>query len=134
MWKASRTNIIKQILAFALVALAINVACVTSVPAQSSKEVERVQKVRRSVNGIGIGENVEVKTLDGAKLKGQINEIGEDYLVVADNKTGNVTRLTFAQVKQVKARADNPLADPGALLGLAFIPVIIAAVILSRGK
>ena len=124
----------KKLLASILAALAINFACATSAPAQSSKEGERIQKVKRSVNRIGIGENVQFKTLDGTKLKGRIDEIGEDYVVVADNKTGNVTRLTFMQVKQVKARPDNPLADPGALMGLAFIPVIIAVAILSRGK
>ena len=134
MWRAFRSNIIKQTLAVVLAGLAINFACATSTPAQGSKEVQRIQKVGRDINKIGIGEKVWVKTLDGTKLKGRINEIGEDYVVVADNKMGNVTRLTFTQVKQVKARPDNPLADPGGLIGLAFIPVIIVAAILAKGK
>ncbi len=99
MSRAFRTNIVRRILAFALVALAFNFACPTSVPAQSNKDAERIQKVGRDINKIGIGEKVWVKTLDGAKLKGHINEIGADYVVVADNKTGDVTRLRFAQVR-----------------------------------
>src|SRR5437667_6017189 len=96
MSRAFRTNIVRRTLAFALVALAFNFACTTSAPAQSNKDAERMQKVGRDINRIGIGEKVWVKTLDGAKLKGNINEIGADYVVVADNKTGDVTRLRFA--------------------------------------
>jgi hypothetical protein len=123
-----------RLVASLVAALVINFALAPSTPAQLNKDAVRIDKLRHAVEKIGIDERVEVKLNDGTKLKGQINEIGEDYVVVADNKTGNVTRLTFTQVKQVKAREDNPLADPGALLGLAFIPVIIAAVVLSRGK
>ncbi len=124
----------KRILAVALVTLAINFACATSAPAQASKEVQHTQKVGRGINKIGIGENVWVKTLDGTKLKGHINEIGDDYVVVADDKTGNVTRLRFAQVKQVKTVAEKPFSDPAVWLGITLLPVIIAAAILARGK
>src|SRR6266851_4253164 len=74
MSRAFRTNIVRRILAFALVALAFDFACTTSAPAQSNKDAERMQKVGRDINRIGIGEKVWVKTLDGAKLKGHINE------------------------------------------------------------
>jgi hypothetical protein len=124
----------KRILAFVLVALAINFACATSTPAQGSKEVQRTQKVGREISRIGIGENVWVKTLDGTKLKGHINEIGEDYFVMADNKTGNATRLRFAQVKQVKTVAEKPFSDPAVWLGITLLPVIIVAAILARGN
>jgi hypothetical protein len=74
------------------------------------------------------------KTLDGTKLKGHINKIGEDYVVVADNKTGDVTRLRFAQVKQVKTVAEKPFSDPAVWLGITMLPVIITAAILARRK
>src|SRR6266705_2175319 len=102
MWRAFRANINKRTLAVVLVAFAIDFAGANSAPAQTSTDVQRSQKVGREINKIGIGEKVWVKTLDGTKLKGHINEIGDDYVVVADNKTGNVTRLRFTQVKQVK--------------------------------
>ena len=134
MWRAFRTNIIKQTLAVVLVGLATSLACASSTPAQTSKEVQRIQKVGREINKIGIGENVWVKTLDGTKLKGHINEIGDDYVVVADNKTGNVTRLPFAQVKQVKTVAEKPFSDPAVWLGITLLPVIIALSVLAKGK
>ena len=98
------------------------------------KEIRRTQKVGREINKIGIGENVWVKTLDGTKLKGHINEIGDDYVVVVDNKTGNVARLRFAQVKQVKTVAEKPFSDPAVWLGLTLLPVIIALSVLAKGK
>ena len=134
MSRAFRTNILRRILAFALVALAFNLAAVPSVPAQSNKDAERIQKVGRDINKIGIGEKVWVKTLDGAKLKGHINEIGADYVVVADNKTGDVTRLRFAQVRQVKTVAEKPFSDPAVWLGITLLPVIIVGAILAKGK
>src|SRR5260370_38592396 len=102
MSRAFRARMMKRILAVALVTLAINFAGATSAPAQASKEVQHTQKTGREINKIGIGENVRVKTLDGTKLKVHINEKGDDYFVVADNKTGNVTVRWFGQVKKVR--------------------------------
>jgi len=133
MSRAFRTNIVRRILAFALAALAINFACAPPAPAQSNKDAARIQKVGRDINRIGIGEKVWVKTLDGTKLKGHINEIGADYVVVAD-KTGDVTRLRFAQVRQVKTVAEKPFSDPAVWLGITLLPVIIVGAILAKGK
>src|SRR5437667_6522461 len=126
MWRAFRANIIKQTLAVVLLAFAINFACATSASAQMSKEIQRAEKVGREINKIGIGEKVWVKTLGGTKLKGHINEIGDDYVVMADNKTGNVTRLRFTQVKQVKGNnltkgAERVAAVAGALAAVFVI-------------
>ena len=134
MWRAFRANINKRTLAVVLVAFAIDFAGANSAPAQTSTGVQRSQKVGREINKIGIGEKVWVKTLDGTKLKGHINEIGDDYVVVADNKTGNVTRLRFAQVKQVKTVAEKPFSDPAVWLGLTLLPVIIVLAVLAKGK
>ncbi len=134
MSRAFQISIMKRILAFALVALAINLACATSAPAQANKEVQRAQKVGREISKIGIGEDVWVKTLDGTKLKGHINEIGDDYVVVADNRTGNVTRLRFAEVKQVKTVVEKPFSDPAVWLGITLLPVIFGLAVLAKGK
>jgi hypothetical protein len=133
MSRAFRANSINRTLAVVLVGLAINFACATSTPAQASKEDQRIQKVGRE-NRIGIGENVWVKTSDGTKLRGHINEIGDDYVVVADTKTGQVTRLKFGQVKQVRTVAEKPFSDPAVWLGITLLPVIIALAVLAKGK
>src|SRR5260370_16202297 len=134
MSRAFRTNIVRRILAFALVALAFNFACTTSAPAQSNKDVAGIDRLRRDVEKIGFDERVEVKLNDGTKLKGHINEIGADYVVVADNKTGDVTRLRFAQVRQVKTVAEKPFSDPAVWLGITLLPVIIVGAILAKRK
>ena len=134
MWRAFRANINKRTLAVVLVAFAIDFAGANSAPAQTSTDVQRSQKVGREINKIGIGEKVWVKTLDGTKLKGHINEIGDDYVVVADNKTGNVTRLRFTQVKQVKTVAEKPFSDPAVWLGITLLPVIIVLAVLAKDK
>ena len=126
MWRAFRANINKRTLAVVLVAFAIDFAGANSAPAQTSTDVQRSQKVGREINKIGIGEKVWVKTLGGTKLKGHINEIGDDYVVMADNKTGNVTRLRFTQVKQVKGNnltkgAEKVAAVAGALAAVFVI-------------
>jgi len=55
-------------------------------------------------------------------------------VVVADNKTGDVTRLRFAQVKQVKTVAEKSFSDPAVWLGITLLPVIIVGAILAKGK
>src|SRR6266851_5693175 len=103
MSRAFRTNIVRRILAFALVALAFNFACTTSTPAQSNKDAERIQKVGRDINKIGIGEKVWVKTLDGAKLKGHINEIGADYVVAQQTNSAWLTDNDRAKLESLRA-------------------------------
>ena len=75
MSRAFQTNIMKRTLAFVLVALAINFACATSAPAQSNKDVLRIDKLRKDVEKIGFDERVEVKLNDGTKLKGRVTGI-----------------------------------------------------------
>ena len=123
----------KRLLACMVAALAINFAFVTSVPAQTDKDAQRLASVNHAVNKIGIDENVRVALLDGTKLKGRINEIGSDYFVVVEKKTANPNRVSFAQVKQVKSIVDNPLGDPAVVLGVVLLPTIIGLSILARG-
>ena len=123
----------KKVVASMLTVMAINFAFVTSAPAQTDKDAQRLAKVNHAVNKIGIDENVKVTLLDGTKLKGRINEIGADYFVVVEKKTANPNRMSFAQVKRVKSISDNPLGDPAVVLGLVLLPTIIGLSILARG-
>ena len=90
----------KRILAFALVALAINVACATLTLAQSNKDILRIDKLRKDVEKIGFDELVEVKLNDGAKLKGRITGIADDQFVIADQK-GAATKIPYSNIKRV---------------------------------
>ena len=112
--------------------LLISLVCVPSTPAQADKESQRVDKVKRQVNKIGVDENVEVRLTDSSRLKGRISVIGDDYFVLVDRKTADATTLNFAQVKQIRTALDNPFSDPAVLMGLALIPAIIVACVLAK--
>jgi hypothetical protein len=120
----------KKLTALAIAALAINFAWVTPALAQTDQDAQRLAKVKQAVNKIGIDERARISLLDGTKLKGRITEIGEDYFVLAPEKTESANRIKFAQVKQAKPIAENPFGDPGLLMGLGLIPVILALAVL----
>jgi len=62
--------------------------------------------VRESVRKLGVGEaaRVEVKLLDGRKIKGYIREANDNSFVVVDEKTSATTTIDYSQVKQLKGR------------------------------
>ena len=109
-------------------------AFVTSAPAQIDLDSQRVARIKRNVNKIGVDEKIQVKLLDGTKLKGRIAEIGDDFLVLIENKTGDTRRVTFAQVKQAGQVVDNPFSDPVVWLGVALIPTIIGFAMWAKDK
>lgn len=131
--KADRRREVRQLLASFLVAVLSNFLCVMSAPAQVDKDVQRVARVKRDVNKIGVDENVNVKLLDGTQLRGRVDEIGDDYFVLIEKKTADTRKLTFAQVKQIGRVVDNPFSDPKVLMGVAFIPIIIGLCFWAKG-
>jgi len=125
---------LKKLTALAMLALTMILIEITPANAQTNKDVQRLAKVERAVNKIGVDENIKVTLLDGTSLKGHINAIGPDFFVVIEEKTANPQRINFVQVKQVKSIADNPLGDPAVLLGLALIPMILVFSVLAKGN
>ena len=116
----------KSILPAALAALLLNLVCYAPVAAApQAKEIQAAAKVKAAVFKIGAdsGTPVKVKLRDGTKLKGYINEAGEEGFVIVDSETGSATRLTYPQVTQVKrvgsrARKFGSYAGYVALFGL----------------
>jgi hypothetical protein len=115
-------------------ALIINFAVATIVPGQTQADVERIAKVKRTVNRIGSDATVTVKFLDGSTAKGRITIIGDNSFVLVNKKTADSMTIGFAQVKQVSRAGDNALSDPGMWLGLAMIPAIIGLCFWARNK
>jgi hypothetical protein len=95
----------KRIVVFALAALAINLACATSAPAQSNKDILRIDKLRRDVEKIGFDERVEVKLNDGTKLKGRVTGIADDQFVITEQK-GAATKIPYSNIKRVVKHDD----------------------------
>lgn len=123
----------KLTLMLIMVVALISFVCVDSAFAQADSDAQRVAKVKRAVNKIGVDEKVNVRLMDGTVLKGRTTEIGDDYFVLIDKQTADPRLVRFAQVKQVRSVVDNPLSDPAAVLGLALIPAIIVACVMARG-
>lgn len=115
-----------------LVALLLNVAGATSVRAgaQLVEQTRNVEKVKENVRRVGTGETarLELKLWDGRKLKGYLREAGEDDLTIVDSKTGAATKVTYAQVRQVKG--GNRLTTAKVGLTLAKGAAIVGAVAL----
>jgi hypothetical protein len=90
----------KKLLTVFLSALLVSFACATAAPAQSNKDILRIDKLRRNVEKIGFDELVEVKLNDGAKLNGRITGIADDQFVISDQK-GAATKIPYSNIKRV---------------------------------
>ena len=68
------------------------------------KHAQFASKVKSEIAKLGTGPDarVEVKLRDKTKLKGHISEVGNEFFMVVDDKTGASTTVTYLQVKQVK--------------------------------
>ncbi len=129
MSKAFRTNITERTLAFALAALAINLACAPSAPAQLNKDAVRIEKLRRDVEKIGFDERVEVKLTDGTKLKGLITGIADDQFVITDKK-GAATKIPYSNIKRVVKGDDTRGAQlRGLALGVGVLAGVLAVIV-----
>jgi hypothetical protein len=75
-----------------------------SVQAQGGRDTDNAARTRLKVEKLGVGSNapVEVKLLDGAKLKGYVSAKEPDSFTVTDRKTGANTVVGYAEVSEVK--------------------------------
>ncbi len=95
----------KKALTLSLVALLINLACLTPAYAASREEKEArfALKVKESVLKFGTGQSarVKIKLRDKTKLQGFISAADEERFTVTDS-TGMATTVTYVQVKSVQ--------------------------------
>ena len=107
---------LKKVLSLVLTGLLINAVVVSSSYARSQDEQARnIEKVKESVRKLGVGEEarVEVKLHDGRKLKGYVQEAGEDNFTVIDSKSGTATTVAYSQVKELKGTNRSTAAKVG---------------------
>ena len=91
----------------------------------------RAEKVREGVAKLGVGESarVEVKLLDGTKLRGYVKEAGADGFVVVDRKTGAATSVSYAQVSKLGGRGMSNGTKVVIVLGVAAVTLLSLALI-----
>src|SRR5919109_2859611 len=117
----------KRILSLLLITLIITWAGSQTAYAESKaeKQARFVEKVKAGISKLGVGEQsrVEIKLRDKSKLKGHIQEIGEEDFVVAEAKTNKTTRVAYAQVQTVKG--NNLSTGAKIAIGLGILSAIL---------
>src|SRR5215213_11295214 len=99
-------KMLKCVLSLVLAGCLLGVAGVKPAYAGSKEEKQThfAEKVKEGISKLGTGTDarIEVKLRDKTKLKGYVSEADADSFVVVDEKTNTISRMTYAQVKQVK--------------------------------
>jgi hypothetical protein len=72
--------------------------------AQAQEANRSAEKARAAVQKLGVSpkRRVEVKLLDGTRMKGSISAAGGDTFTVTDSKTGAPRTVAYADVARVK--------------------------------
>jgi len=125
---------IKKYFSFALICLLLATANSSFVSAQTQtdKNASSVAKIKTAVLKRGTGENkrVQVKMLDGTKLKGYISQSGEDSFTLTDSKTGQTTSIAYGNVAQIKGGGLSKGAKIG--IGIAVGAAAVVSIVVIR--
>lgn len=117
----------KTVLSLFLTTLLIMCAGAQTARAESKaeKEVRFAAKVKAGILKLGVGQEarVELKLRDKSKLRGYIQEAGNDSFVVADSKTNTTTRVAYAEVQTVKG--NNLSTGAKIAIGLGILAAIL---------
>lgn len=83
--------------------------------AQTQDANKSAEKARAAVQKLGVDpqRRVEVKLLDGTKLKGSISAAGDDTFNITDAKSGAPRTVAYADVAQVKKSGGGGLSTRG---------------------
>jgi hypothetical protein len=122
---------LKSFVVSTLIISLVNLICIAPVTAETNadKEVRFAEKVKAGIARLGIGPEarVEIKLRDGRKLKGYISEIGDEYFVVTDAKTGTATSIPYPQVQKAKGHNTRQNIIVAVVLGFLIVGLILAA-------
>jgi hypothetical protein len=90
--------------------------------AQAAKVKAKVQK-----RGTNDWSRLKVKLRDKSEQKGRITEIGEDSFSLTDQKTGQMTTISYADVKSIRISG---LSDRAKVtIGVVTVAVVVAGVV-----
>ena len=101
---------------------------------KEEKQAELTLKVKTGISKLGVGHDarVEVKLQDKTKLAGYISEVKDESFILTNAKTGAATRVSYADVTQVKGHNLSTGAKIGIGVGIGIAVVVIALVIFWR--
>ena len=103
---------------------------------EKEKKTQISQRVKAEVANLGAGRSsvVRVVLYDKTKYHGHITEVGEEFFVVADAKTGRTAPIAYSAVKGIKGNNFSTGAKIGIGLGAAAAAAIIIGVIRGRAR
>lgn len=109
--------------------ICLTIARPVSALAQQSQQQQRAEKIRADVKKRGVGKSarVEVRLLDGTKMKGYIREADDDSFVVVDGKTAAAQTVSYEQVERVKGQGFSLGAKIGIGIGIAAAALVTLA-------
>lgn len=123
---------IKKSLTVALIALMLHLTNLQSVTAQTRtvNDAATINKIKANVSKRGTGEKarVNVKMLNGTKMKGFISQTGEDSFTLTDSKTKQTSTLAYSDIAQVKKQGMSTGTKIliGVGVGIAVTAVVLA--------
>ena len=128
---------IKKCLSFALVCLLLITANFSLISAQTKTDntASSVAKIKAIIAERGTGENkrIEVRMLNGTKLKGYINQAGADSFTLTDSKTKQSTVIAYGEVAKVSNRlSKGDKIALGVIGGAAAAAVVLGSLLLRR--
>lgn len=103
-----------------------------SAQAQGSRDTNAAAKARLKIESLGVGSSarVEVKLLDGAKLKGYVSAKDQDGFTVADSKSGATSVVRYAEVAEVKKAGGGLSTKSWIIIGSAIAGAAVTWVII----
>lgn len=111
-----------------------------SVQAQGGRDTNAASKARLKIEQLGVGSNarVEVKLLDGTRLKGYVSAKEQDSFTVTDSKTGASSVVRYDEVAEVKKAGGGALSSKswiiiGSAIAAAAVTWIIVKPVLCDG-
>ena len=98
--------------------------------ADEAKLAEQTTKIKADISKrLAHGKTrVNLKLRSGTKLKGRLNEAGNDDFTFIDEKTGKMT-LTYFDVESVKGRGLSTVAKIGIITAIVATVVIVIGVV-----
>lgn len=126
---------IKRCLPAALIGLMLLITNLQPINAQISADSRdaAINKIKANVTKRGIGEKarVNVKMLNGTKMKGYISQAGNDSFTLTDSKTKQTSTLAYSDVAQVKGTGLSKGAKIliGVGVGAAITAVVLAVAV-----
>jgi hypothetical protein len=100
-----------------------------SVQAQGGLEINAAQKARLKVETLGSNARIDVKFIDGTKLRGNVSARNQDGFTVTDSKTGASSVVRYAEVSEVKKTGSEVSAKTWIIIGSAIAGAVATWII-----